>query len=35
MGAAGDMLVASLLELMEKPEETLQELNSLGEPNTE
>lgn len=32
MGAAGDMLMAALLELTEDPREALEELNSLGLP---
>lgn len=32
MGAAGDMLTAALLELFEKPEEMLRQLNQLGIP---
>lgn len=34
MGAAGDMLTAALLELLPQPEEFIEELNSLGIPNT-
>lgn len=32
MGAAGDMLTAALLELMPKPDDFIEELNSLGIP---
>lgn len=35
MGAAGDMLTAVLLELFEKPDQILQELNALGLPGVE
>jgi len=35
MGAAGDMLTAALLELTEKPEETLAALNNFGIPGVE
>lgn len=35
MGAAGDMLMAALLELVEDREQTLAELNSLGLPGVE
>ncbi len=35
MGAAGDMLTAALLELFEKPDQILQELNALGLPGVE
>jgi len=33
MGAAGDMLMAALLELHDKPKEFLERLNSIGIPN--
>ena len=32
MGAAGDMLAASLLELLPEPDKFIDELNSLGIP---
>lgn len=35
MGAAGDMMVASLIELTDNPEQTVRELNALGIPDTE
>lgn len=34
MGAAGDMLTAALVELTDDPSKTIEELNSLGIPNT-
>ena len=34
MGAAGDMLTAALVELMDDPAKTVEELNSLNIPNT-
>ena len=35
MGAAGDMLMAALLELVDKPEEFVARMNALGIPGVE